>query len=55
LIHAVGTAFSLRFMIPGTENFVPTFMAALPTLMAMFLLWKLRDEDTLLSLGGKLG
>ena len=53
LIHAVGTAFSLRFMIPGTENFVPTFMAALPTLMAMFLLWKLRDEDTLLSLGGK--
>lgn len=55
LIHAVGTAFSLRFMIPGTENFVPTFMAALPTLMAMFLLWKLRAEDTMLSLSGKLG
>jgi len=55
LIHAVGTAFSLRFMIPGTENFVPTFMAALPTLMAMFLLWTLRDEDTFLSLSGKFG
>ncbi len=55
LIHAVGTAFSLRFMIPGTENFVPTFMAALPALMAMYLLWTLRKEDTLLSLSGKLG
>ncbi len=55
LIHLVGTLFSLRFMIPGTENFVPTFMAAIPTLMAMFLLWKLRAEDTLLSVGGKLG
>jgi len=55
LIHLVGTLFSLRFMIPGTENFVPTFMAALPTLMAMFLLWKLRDHDTLLSAKGKLG
>ncbi len=55
LIHAVGTAFSLRFMIPGTENFVPTFMAALPALMAMYLLWTLRKEDTLLSFSGKLG
>lgn len=55
LIHGLGTAFSLRFMIPGTENFVPTFMAALPTLMAMYLLWKLRKEDTFLSLQGKLG
>lgn len=55
LIHGVGTAFSLRFMIPGTDNFVPTFMAALPTLMAMYLLWTLRKEDTLLSLGGKFG
>ena len=55
LIHGLGTMFSLRFMIPGTENFVPTFMAALPTLMAMYLLWTLRKEDTLLSLGGKLG
>ena len=55
LIHGVGTLFSLRFMIPGTENFVPTFMAALPTLMAMYLLWTLRKEDTLFSLGGKFG
>ena len=55
LIHAAGTAFSLRFMIPGTENFVPTFMAALPALMAMYLLWTLRKEDTLLSFSGKLG
>lgn len=55
LIHGVGTVFSLRFMIPGTENFVPTFMAALPTLMAMYLLWTMREEDTLLSLNGKLG
>jgi len=54
-IHAVGTAFSLRFMIPGTENFIPTFMAALPTLMAMYLLWKLREEDTLLTIDGKIG
>lgn len=50
LLHLIGTIFSLRFMIPGTENFVPTFMAALPTLAAMFLLWKLRDQDTMLSM-----
>jgi hypothetical protein len=54
LIHAVGTAFSLRFMIPGTENFIPTFMAALPILMAMYLLWKIRDEDILLTFEGKI-
>lgn len=55
LIHALGTAFSLRFMIPGTELFKPTFMAAIPTLMAMYLLWTLRKEDTLLSISGKFG
>ncbi len=55
LIHGVGTAFSLRFMIPGTENFVATFMAALPALMAMYLLWILREEDTLLTIQGNFG
>ncbi|WP_409434066.1 hypothetical protein ACJ3XI_06070 [Litorimonas sp. RW-G-Af-16] len=50
LIHLVGTLMSLPYMIPGTEKFIPTFMAAIPTLMAMFLLWKLREQDTLLSL-----
>ena len=50
VLHLIGTLFSLRFMIPGTENFNILFMAALPTLAAMLLLLKLRDQDTLLSL-----
>ena len=39
----------------GTSGFNQLFLAAIPTAAAMGLLWILRKEDTLLSLGGKLG
>ena len=50
-LHAVGTLMTVPFLIPGTENFNILFMAALPTIGAMWLLYVLRDRDTLLSLG----
>lgn len=49
LWHAGGTLMALPFMIPGTEKFNLLFMAALPVIGAMLLLYMLRDEDTLLS------
>ena len=51
LLHTVGTIMTIPYLIPGTENFNILFMAALPTIGAMWLLYTLRDEDTLLSLG----
>lgn len=50
LWHTGGTLMALPYMIPGTEKFNLLFMAALPTIGAMLLLYMLRDEDTLLSL-----
>jgi len=47
LLHAVGTAFTLPYLIPGTENFNILFMAAIPTIMAMFILYRLREADTI--------
>ena len=51
LLHAVGTAMTIPYLIPGTENFNILFMAAVPVIGAMWLLYVLRDEDTLLSVG----
>lgn len=53
LFHAVGTAFTIPYLIPGGENFNILFMAAIPTVMAMYLLYHLREHDTL-SLDAKL-
>ena len=50
LWHAGGTLLALPYMIPGTEKFNLLFMAAIPAIGAMLLLYILRDEDTLLSL-----
>lgn len=49
ILHAVGTLMTLPKLIIGTENLQILFLAAIPAAAAMFLLWKLRDEDTLLS------
>ena len=51
LLHAVGTLTTVPYLVPGTENFNILFMAALPTIGAMWLLYVLREQDTFLSLG----
>ena len=51
LLHSLGTLTTLPYLIPGAENFNILFLAALPTIAAMLLLYCLRDEDTMLSLG----
>ena len=48
--HTIGTAFTIPYLIPGTESFNILFMAALPTVSAMLLLYSLREQDTFLSL-----
>jgi len=50
VLHALGTLMTLPYLIPGTENFQALFLAAIPTIGAMLLLYCLRDQDTLLSL-----
>jgi len=50
ILHTIGTLTTIPFMIPGTENFRALFLAAIPTIGAMLLLYCLRDEDTMLSL-----
>lgn len=51
ILHGVGTLMTLPYLIPGTENFNALFLAAIPTVAAMLLLYCLRDEDTMLSVG----
>lgn len=50
LIHAVGTVLIIPKLVLFTDNLVLVFLASLPALAAMALLYVLRDEDTLLSL-----
>jgi len=51
ILHTIGTVMTLPYLIPGTENFQALFLAAIPTIGAMLLLYCLRDEDTMLSVG----
>ena len=51
VLHTIGTVMTIPYLIPGTEKFNILFMAALPTIGAMWLLYTLRDEDTLLAVG----
>lgn len=50
VLHTVGTIMTVPYLIPGTENFNPLFLAAIPTVAAMALLYTLRDHDTLLTI-----
>lgn len=50
ILHALGTLMTLPKLIIGLEGFYILFLAAIPAAAAMFLLWTLRDEDTMLSL-----
>lgn len=54
-LHAIGTITTLGKLLPPYEGYDRLFVAAVPVVGAMLLLWVLRKEDTLLSLGGKLG
>ena len=49
LLHTVGTAMTIPSLIPGLEGYNQLFLAALPTIGAMWLLYVLRDQDTLLA------
>ena len=53
IIHGLGTLFTVKSLVPFSDSFTLIFLAALPTLGAMILLFILRREDTLLSLKGK--
>ena len=50
LLHGIGTAMTIPNLIPGIEGYNQLFLAAVPALMAMVLLYCLRNEDTLLSI-----
>ena len=49
LLHTLTTITSLPYMIPGTANFNKLFLASLPVVGAMLLLYILRDEDVFLA------
>lgn len=50
LLHGIGTAMTIPNLIPGIEGYNQLFLAAIPALMAMVLLYVLRNEDTLLAI-----
>ena len=50
LLHAVGSILVIPKMIPFIDGFRPVFLAAIPALALMWLLYYLRDEDTLFTL-----
>lgn len=49
ILHGIGTAMTIPNLIPGIEGYNQLFLAAIPALGAMLLLYCLRDEDTMLS------
>lgn len=55
IVHTGAILISLQAYIYGLESYILIFAAAIPAAAAMGLLWVLRREDTLLSLGGKFG
>lgn len=50
ILHGVGTVMTIPNLIPGLEGYNQLFLAAIPAVAAMLLLFCLRDEDTMLSL-----
>lgn len=51
LFHGVTTVTTIPAMIPYTEKFNMLFLAAIPTLGAMILLYLMRDHDTIGTIG----
>jgi len=50
VLHALGTLMTLPKLIIGSPSFYILFLAAIPTIFAMLLLYCLRDEDTMLTI-----
>lgn len=55
LLHAIGTAFTIPYLFPGGPGYQLLFWAAVPVVGAMWLLWALRDHDTILSFNKGVG
>ena len=53
VLHTIGTLMTLPKLVIGLESFYILFLAAIPVIFAMLLLYILRDEDTMLSLNIK--
>lgn len=51
VLHALGTLMTLPYLNPWGADFKILFMAAIPAAAAMGLLYLLRDQDRLLTLG----
>lgn len=51
ILHGIGTLMTVPNLIPGLEGYNQLFLAAMPALAAMLLLYCLRNEDTMLSVG----
>ena len=51
VLHGIGTVMTIPNLIPGLEGYNQLFLAAVPALAAMLLLYCLRDEDTMFSVG----
>ena len=49
VLHGIGTVMTIPNLIPGLEGYNQLFLAAVPAIAAMLLLYVLRDEDTMLS------
>ena len=49
--HAIGTLFTVPYLIVGTDNANLLFFAAIPVIGAVWLLYALREHDTFLSIG----
>jgi len=54
-LHTIGTLTTIPYLIPGLDGFNILFMAAIPTIGAMLLLYVLREQDTLLSVDSMMG
>jgi len=55
ILHTGAILIALPSYVMGTGAYNQLFLASIPAAAAMGLLWLLREEDTLLSLKGKLG
>lgn len=51
LFHGLATIFSIHYMLPFLESYNHLFLAALPTLAGMILLYMMRDRDTIGTVG----
>lgn len=49
-LHTIGTIFTLPYLIIGLDQMKILFFAAIPVIGAMWLLYRLREQDSFLSM-----